>query len=104
PRQEGRNGNRDGNRDDRRRDGYREERPRFEPRGERAPESPSSDPMAVVEPEATPLTAERREPDSPTLRSHDGGFSPAPAFLQSRTEAPAADAEAPAEPRRRRGR
>jgi hypothetical protein len=62
----------------------------------------------VVEPEATPLTAAPagEESSSRTLRSQDGGFSPAPAFLQARSEAPASeDAEAaPAEPRRRRTR
>ncbi len=99
-----RDGSRNYNRDDRGRGGYRDDRPRFEGRGERNGEPAQSDPLAVVEPEATPLTSERRDDDSPTLRSQDGGFSPAPAFLQTRTEAPADSGDAPAEPRKRRGR
>jgi len=64
----------------------------------------ATDPLPVVEPEATPLTGRSGGEDSGarTLRSQDGGFSPAPAFLQARPEsAPAEDAEAAPEPRRR---
>jgi hypothetical protein len=46
------------------------------------------DPLAVVEPEATPLTqASPVELSSPVLRSQDGSTSHAPAFLQARPEA-----------------
>ena len=86
----------------------REDRPRSyrdDRRGERSAE-PAADPLAVVEPEATPLTRERQDDVSPILRSQDGGLSPAPAFLQSRAEpAPVADSgDAAPEPRRRRPR
>ena len=67
--------------------------------------------MAVVEPESTPLTAAPAapEPEQRQLRSQDGSLSPAPAFLQARTDAPpravvaaeAEDGEAK-KPRRRR--
>ncbi len=96
-------------RDDRPRDdrGYRGDRQdRYEGRGDRQgqPSGQAADPLPVVEPEATPLTAERRD-DTATLRSQDGGFSPAPAFLQSRIDSPPETTEpAAAEPRRRRGR
>jgi hypothetical protein len=62
--------------------------------------------MPVVEPEATPLTrVAASEEATHTLRSHDGGFSPAPAFLQARPEsAGGEEAEAAPEPRRRRTR
>ncbi|WP_165185274.1 DUF4167 domain-containing protein [Caulobacter soli] len=125
-------------RDDRpREDRFREERPREDrvredrpvaaeaveaptegrrerPRRERAPRD--RDPMAVIEPQATPLTSEAAA--SPLLRSQDGDVSHAPAFLgrkSARAEAVAdtgpvstssvlaADAEAaPAKPKRRR--
>lgn len=73
----------------------------YEPRGERA------DPLAVVEPKASPLTsapertADRSgEPDGGgVLRSQDGGVSHAPAFLQA---APATSEDAPV--KRTRGR
>ena len=60
----------------------REDRPQSERRFERV------DPMAVVEPQASPLTTSA-EPaaSSPMLRSHDGEVSHAPAFLQARSEA-----------------
>ncbi len=93
-----------------REDRPREDRPRNErfrerdrDRGERV-----SDPLAVVEPQATPLTPEPVEAaSSPVLRSHDGGVSEAPAFLQSRPAAaaapePAVDGEARPKVRRRR--
>lgn len=112
-------------RDDRpREDRPREERPvaaeavesapsegrRERPRRERAPRD--RDPMAVIEPQATPLTSEA--PASPLLRGQDGDVSHAPAFLGRKTravEAPvetapaaptAAEGEAPAKPKRRR--
>ena len=90
-------------RDDRppRRDRYGRDRDR-----DRAPR----DPMAVVEPESTPLTAAApvEEPGG-HLRSQDGSLSPAPAFLQARaTVEPRAPEPAATEdgevrkPRRRR--
>ncbi len=90
--------------------GYRDDRPRdrdrFEGQGrsENRPRE-ASDPLPVVEPEATPLPR-AAEDASHTLRSQDGGFSPAPAFLQARPEAPAGgdEPEAAPEPRRRRTR
>lgn len=84
---------------DRDRDRYGERPDRGDRDRERAERN--ADPLPVVEPEATPLTASERREDSPTLRSEDGGFSPAPAFLQSRPEP---EAEAAPEPRRRRTR
>ena len=86
---------------------YRDDRPprnegrdRFEGR----PPRDSADPLPVVEPEATPLPR-AAEDASRTLRSQDGGFSPAPAFLQPRAESTGGDApEAAPEPKRRRTR
>ena len=80
----------------------RNDRPRYDrDRAER-----TSDPLAVVEPQASPLTSEAEPTSSPILRSQDGGVSEAPAFLQARpeprTEAPAEDAEARPRARRRR--
>jgi hypothetical protein len=122
-------------RDDRpREDRFRDERPREDrpaaaevaeapaqsegrrerPRRDRAPRD--RDPMAVIEPQATPLTSEA--PASPLLRGQDGDVSHAPAFLGrkspraetavdtgpvSTSSVLAADAEAaPAKPKRRR--
>ncbi|MDB5461298.1 MAG: hypothetical protein JWO72_3039 [Caulobacteraceae bacterium] len=89
-------------RDDRppRRDRFGRER--FE-RGDR----PARDPMAVVEPEATPLTSEApAEEGQRQLRSQDGSLSPAPAFLQARADSPPRAVEAEVgeakKPRRRR--
>lgn len=82
---------------------------RERPRRERAPRD--RDPMAVIEPQATPLT---EAPASPLLRGQDGDVSHAPAFLgrkAPRAAAPveaapvapsAEDGEAPAKPKRRR--
>jgi len=76
----------------------------WQSRGER-------DPMAVIEPEASPLTAEAPVGEgSPLLRGQDGAVSHAPAFLGRKTEraepAPAPEASAEGEevkkPRRRR--
>jgi hypothetical protein len=55
----------------------------------------------VVEPQATPLTSEAAPSASPMLRSHDGGVSHAPAFLQPRAETPRPEATDDAEPRPR---
>lgn len=93
--------------------GYRDDRrERVEGRGdrypERAAEAPASDPLPVIEPESTPLPrprqdARQEESSAHTLRSQDGGFSPAPAFLQPRAETVAEEPAEPApEPRRRR--
>jgi hypothetical protein len=78
----------------------RNERPRYD-RSERV-----SDPLAVVEPQASPLTSEAEPSNSPILRSQDGGVSEAPAFLQARPEPrPAAVAEeGDAQPRPRKRR
>ena len=96
---------------DRDRNFNRDDRPaRFESRDRfegRPREVAATDPLPVVEPEATPLTGRSGGEDTGahTLRSQDGGFSPAPAFLQARPESPAAEeAEAAPEPRRRRTR
>jgi hypothetical protein len=80
----------------------------WQPRGER-------DPMAVIEPEASPLPTASEAPaseGSPLLRGQDGAVSEAPAFLGRKTRsAPAEEAPAPAaaeggeevkKPRRRR--
>ncbi|WP_376788205.1 DUF4167 domain-containing protein [Phenylobacterium montanum] len=86
---------------DRDRDRDRGERDRDDrpPREERSSERRFErvDPMAVVEPQALPLTAPAEPaPSSPMLRSEDGGVSHAPAFLQARSEPKAAaDAKAP---------
>jgi hypothetical protein len=71
--------------------------------------------MAVIEPEASPLTAEAPASEgSPLLRGQDGAVSHAPAFLGRKTERPApeaapapapeasADGEEVKKPRRRR--
>ena len=92
---------RDRDRDRDRDRGYRDDRPA---RSDNRPRE-SVDPLPVVEPEATPLTRAASEDSAHTLRSHDGGFSPAPAFLQARPEsAGGEEAEAAPEPRRRRTR
>jgi len=91
-------------REDRSRDDRpREDRPREDRRFERQerPErvEAAADPLPVVEPQGTPLTTEATPP-SPVLRSQDGGFSHAPAFLQPRVE-PTAEAAEEGEPSRR---
>ncbi|MDO8900568.1 MAG: DUF4167 domain-containing protein [Phenylobacterium sp.] len=112
-------GRRDENRrDDNRRDEARrdENRPprrdRWRERDERRERSergdrPERDPMAVVEPQASPLgsppAAEAPAPDGPMLRDAEGGASEAPAFLQARSPEPKAEGDEPArKPRRRR--
>lgn len=91
---------RDRFRDDRRdRFRDREDRPRDErPRQDRA----ERDPMAVVEPQGTPLAS--ADEGSRFLRGQDGAASEAPAFLQSRQAPPVAEAgaEEVKKPRRRR--
>ena len=79
----------------------REDRPRAERNNER-----NADPLAVIEPQATPLTVEAEAPTSPFLRSHDGDVSHAPAFLKARAEPraePAAE-DGEAKPRAKRRR
>jgi hypothetical protein len=90
-------------------------------RGERRPDreyrqdrdqSPPRDPLTVIEPQATPLTAAATpapapdyEPrESTLLRGEDGAVSHAPAFLQSRSAEPRPEAEEPVEARRPRRR
>ncbi|MBA4794017.1 DUF4167 domain-containing protein [Phenylobacterium sp.] len=92
-REGGREGRRDRwrDRDERRDRGERQER------GERA-ERP--DPMAVVEPQASPLGGEGGQ-DGPMLRDAEGGASEAPAFLQARPERDTGE-EPARKPRRRR--
>jgi hypothetical protein len=81
-----------------RNDRYRDDR-RFE-RNDR-----NSDPLAVVEPQATPLIGEASLSGSPILRSQDGGVSQAPAFLQARSEPkPEADGDGENRTRSRRRR
>jgi hypothetical protein len=87
-----------------RRDRWRERDERRE-RQERAAEAPR-DPMAVIEPQAAPLTAESPSEDSPRLRGQDGAVSELPAFLGRPAQAEPRSEEAPAaeakKPRRRR--
>jgi hypothetical protein len=98
PREEGRD---DRPRDDRPPREGREGR-RFD-RGDRQDRGEARDPLAVVEPQATPLTAEEPAESSPRLRGQDGAVSELPAFL-GRSSAPAEEAatEAAPKPRRRR--
>jgi hypothetical protein len=93
-------------RDDRVRDDRPPRRDRY---GRDRFDRPARDPMAVVEPEATPLTpAPVVEDGQRQLRSQDGSLSPAPAFLQARVDAPprpaaeAEEVETVRKPRRRR--
>jgi len=84
----------------------RRERDERRERAERNEQRPERDPMAVVEPQATPLGAPPATPapDGPMLRDAEGGASEAPAFLQARSpEPPKAEGDEPArKPRRRR--
>ncbi len=84
---------REGRRRGRDRDRNRDRDRDWQPRGDR-------DPLAVIEPEASPLTAEAPAESSPVLRGQDGAISDAPAFLGRKTERAAkpAAAEAPATP------
>ncbi len=95
PREEGQNQNRNRDRYEGRRN--RDDRPREEAR----------DPLAVVEPQATPLPKaepEVRQEPAPRLRSSEGDESHAPAFLRVRPQIPAAaePAAEEAKPKRRR--
>ena len=95
-------------RDDRPRDERpREERPRrdrYRDRDRNYDRDRPRDPLAVVEPEATPLAAEADT--GPRLRSQDGSESHAPAFLQARPverpPEPVAEEGEVRKPRRRR--
>jgi len=91
-------------RDDRPRDDRpREDRPRAD-RFDRQDRGERADPLAVVEPRATPLTSNAEPSSSPVLRSHDGDVSHAPAFLKSqpRSEQPAEVEAAAPKPRKPR--
>ncbi len=83
-----------------RRDRWRDRedrRERFD-RGE-----PRQDPLAVVEPQSTPLPAAAPAESSPVLRSASGDVSHAPAFLGRAAEPkPEAVADAPPKPKRTR--
>lgn len=87
-----------------RRDRWRERDERRE-RQERAAAEAPRDPLAVIEPQAAPLTSEAPADESPRLRGQDGAVSELPAFLgrptaaEPREDAPAAEAK---KPRRRR--
>jgi len=83
-------------RDDRVPRNNREDRPRFN-RDDRAPRA-ERDPLAMIEPESTPLTAAPAI-EGPMLRAEDGDLSHAPAFLQVR---PTESGEEVRRPRRRR--
>jgi hypothetical protein len=90
-----------------RRDRWRErDERRDRERQERAAEAPK-DPLAVIEPQATPLAAEAPRERAPRLRGQDGAVSELPAFLgrpapaESREDTPA-DVETVKKPRRRR--
>jgi hypothetical protein len=109
PREDGQDGRRDGrrNRDrdfDRgeRRDRF--ERDRGEPRPEVAAEGAESAGVMVANGAPEPARAPESRDDGFALRSEDGGFSPAPAFLQSAPAAPPAEAAPEAEERRPRAR
>ena len=88
-------------RDDRQRDDRPRDRDRFRDRDDRPRDRwrdrPERDPLAVVEPEASPLVTAEGEAGSPILRGEDGAESHAPAFLQGAAEEPRAP-----KPRRRR--
>ena len=89
-------------RDDRPRDD-RNDRPRDDRRFERAEKTtePARDPLAVIEPKASPLAEESTAGLGSMLRSHDGGVSAAPAFLQPRAEQSRPETTEAAEPRPR---
>ena len=90
-------------RDDRGREDRPRDRDRYRDRDDRPRDRdrwrdrPERDPLAVVEPEASPLVAAEAEAGSPILRGEDGAESHAPAFLQGVAEEPRAP-----KPRRRR--
>lgn len=76
------------------RDRDREDRPARGERYERRDreDRPERDPLAVIEPQASPLVAEDR---ASVLRDDDGGESHAPAFLKAKPRASEPKAEAP---------
>ncbi|HTX51349.1 MAG TPA: DUF4167 domain-containing protein [Caulobacteraceae bacterium] len=91
----------------------RQNRPDREYRNDRnGGDRPERDPLGVIEPQATPLTAPapayeqpREEAAAGVLRGEDGAMSHAPAFLQPRAPEPRAESdEAPGEARRPRRR
>jgi hypothetical protein len=95
-----------------RRDRWRERNDRNggerQDRGDRPERVEARDPLAVVEPQASPLVTEsapeRASPvlrDAPMLRDADGGESHAPAFLQARAPAAAPEAAAEEKPARK---
>ncbi|MGZ9202267.1 MAG: DUF4167 domain-containing protein [Caulobacteraceae bacterium] len=88
-------------RQDSRRDRYDNRRDRSE-RPDRA--EANSDPLAVVQPQATPLTSAPPDEGSPMLRSQDGAASHAPAFLQARPEAAPATTDEAKPAKKPRGR
>jgi len=102
PREDRPNRDRSFNRDDRPKDDRpkddrpKDDRPRAD-RFDRQDRGERVDPLAVVEPRATPLTPEAQpSAASPVLRSHDGDVSHAPAFLKSQPRGePVAEAAAP---------
>jgi len=76
----------------------RDDRPRFEAR-----DQARRDPLTVVEPEATPLTAQAAPESTHMLRADDGEVNHAPAFLQVRPAEPRDEASGETRrPRRRR--
>jgi hypothetical protein len=75
----------------------RDDRSRFE-RQDRAERNP----LAVVEPEATPLIAQPAPGSAPMLRADDGEVSHAPAFLQVRPAEPREEASGEVRRPRRR--
>ena len=76
----------------------RDDRPRFEAR-----DQAHGDPLTVVEPEATPLTAQPAAEPAHMLRADDGEVNHAPAFLQVRPAEPREETSGETRrPRRRR--
>jgi hypothetical protein len=84
---------------ERRRDGRDDRRPRD---ADVAP----ADPLAVVEPQAAPLTPPAVQDSSPVLRAQDGAESQMPAFLRQAAvpSTPAPETEAAERPKRTRRR
>jgi hypothetical protein len=102
-------------RDDRPRDVQGERQPRYQGdrpqrfQGERRDRGDRPDPLSVIEPQATPLTAPAAAYDAPrsdqpesVLRSEDGATSHAPAFLQTLPRSEADESPEARRPRRRR--
>ncbi len=96
-------------REDRPREDREPRRSRYErdrPREDRAEAREARDPLQVIEPQSTPMTAAPLAPEpkraSPRLRGQDGAVSELPGFLSRSAPAPEAAEEAPAKPKRRR--